>query len=87
MTLEKGLEAFLDGLSGKNRSSQTLRAYRTDVLQRIARPQKLSRGPAGEPLVSALFELQGRANFRTWHQKIGREISEKRRHYQTGELP
>jgi site-specific recombinase XerD len=35
MTLEKGLEAFLDGLSGKNRSSQTLRAYRTDVLQLI----------------------------------------------------
>ena len=35
MTLEKGLEAFLDGLSGKNRSSQTLRAYRTDVLQFI----------------------------------------------------
>jgi site-specific recombinase XerD len=35
MTLEKGLETFLDGLSGKNRSSQTLRAYRTDVLQLI----------------------------------------------------
>jgi integrase/recombinase XerC len=35
MTLEKGLEAFLDGLSGKNRSSQTLRAYKTDVLQFI----------------------------------------------------
>src|SRR6266550_5751503 len=35
MTLEKGLEAFLDGLSGKNRSRATLRAYRTDVLQFI----------------------------------------------------
>jgi len=33
MTLEKGLEAFLDTLSGKNRSLATLRAYRTDVLQ------------------------------------------------------
>ena len=35
MTLEQGLEAFLDALSGKNRSSATLRAYRTDVLQFI----------------------------------------------------
>ena len=35
MTLEKGLAAFLDALLGKNRSSATLRAYRTDVLQLI----------------------------------------------------
>lgn len=35
MTLEKGLEAFLDALSGKNRSLATIRAYRTDVLQFI----------------------------------------------------
>jgi integrase/recombinase XerC len=35
MTLEKGLAAFLDSLSGKNRSSATLRVYRTDVLQFI----------------------------------------------------
>src|SRR5262249_2285910 len=33
MTLEKGLAAFLDAMLGKNRSSATLRAYRTDVLQ------------------------------------------------------
>ena len=33
MTLEKGLTAFSDALLGKNRSSATLRAYRTDVLQ------------------------------------------------------
>jgi site-specific recombinase XerD len=33
MTLEKGLAAFLDSLSGKNRSAATLRAYRTDVRQ------------------------------------------------------
>jgi integrase/recombinase XerC len=33
MTLEKALAAFLDSLSGKNRSAATLRAYRTDVLQ------------------------------------------------------
>jgi site-specific recombinase XerD len=33
MTLEKGLGAFSDALLGKNRSSATLRAYRTDVLQ------------------------------------------------------
>ena len=32
MTLEKGLAAFLDAMLGKNRSSATLRAYRTDVL-------------------------------------------------------
>src|SRR5256886_7173361 len=36
MTLEKGLAAFLDTMLGKNRSSATLRAYRTDVLQFIA---------------------------------------------------
>src|SRR6266702_4249815 len=36
MTLEKGLAAFLDSLSGKNRSGATIRAYRTDVLQFIA---------------------------------------------------
>ena len=35
MTLEKALAAFLDSLSGKNRSPATLRAYRTDVLQFI----------------------------------------------------
>lgn len=35
MTLENGLAAFLDALLGKNRSSATLRAYRTDVLQFI----------------------------------------------------
>src|SRR5213592_1565034 len=35
MTLEKGLAAFLDAMLGKNRSSATLRAYRTDVLQFI----------------------------------------------------
>jgi site-specific recombinase XerD len=33
ITLEKGLGAFSDALLGKNRSSATLRAYRTDVLQ------------------------------------------------------
>ena len=33
MTLEKALAAFLDALSGKNRSSATLRAYRADILQ------------------------------------------------------
>src|SRR4029453_14128305 len=33
MTLEKGLAAFLDAMLGKNRSSATLRAYRTDILQ------------------------------------------------------
>jgi site-specific recombinase XerD len=36
MTLEKGLAAFVDALLGKNRSSATIRAYRTDVLQCIA---------------------------------------------------
>ena len=35
MTLEKALAAFLDALSGKNRSSATLRAYRADILQFI----------------------------------------------------
>jgi len=33
MTLEKGLAAFLDAMLGKNRSSATLRAYRTDIQQ------------------------------------------------------
>ena len=33
MTLEKGLGAFLDAMLGKNRSTGTLRAYRTDVRQ------------------------------------------------------
>ncbi len=36
MTLENGLDAFLDAMLGKNRSAATLRAYRTDVLQFIA---------------------------------------------------
>jgi site-specific recombinase XerD len=35
MTLEKALGAFLDSLSGKNRSAATLRAYKADVLQFI----------------------------------------------------
>ena len=35
MSLEKGLDAFLDAMLGKNRSSATLRAYRTDVGQFI----------------------------------------------------
>jgi site-specific recombinase XerD len=35
MLLEQGLNAFLDALLGKNRSSATLRAYRTDVRQFI----------------------------------------------------
>ena len=32
MTLENGLAAFLDAMLGKNRSSATLRAYKTDIL-------------------------------------------------------
>jgi integrase/recombinase XerC len=36
VTLEKGLAAFLDIMLGKNRSTATLRAYRTDVRQFIA---------------------------------------------------
>jgi integrase/recombinase XerC len=35
MALEEGLNAFLNALLGKNRSSATLRAYRTDVSQFI----------------------------------------------------
>jgi integrase/recombinase XerD len=35
LTLEKGLARFLDMLSGKNRSSATIRAYHTDLLQFI----------------------------------------------------
>jgi integrase/recombinase XerC len=33
ITLEKGLATFLDGLSGKNRSAATIRAYQTDIQQ------------------------------------------------------
>lgn len=33
VTLEKGLEQFLDTLSGKNRSNATMRAYKTDIEQ------------------------------------------------------
>lgn len=36
MTLEKGLATFLDALSGKNRSSATIRAYQTDIAQFIS---------------------------------------------------
>jgi site-specific recombinase XerD len=36
ITLEKGLATFLNTLSGKNRSSATIRAYQTDILQFIA---------------------------------------------------
>jgi site-specific recombinase XerD len=36
MTLEKGRARFLDGLSGKNRSAATLRAYQTDIAQFIS---------------------------------------------------
>src|SRR5256885_12927008 len=35
MTLEKGLAVFLNTLSGKNRSSATIRAYQTDIQQFI----------------------------------------------------
>jgi site-specific recombinase XerD len=35
LTLEKGLALFLDTLSGKNRSSATIRAYQTDLVQFI----------------------------------------------------
>jgi site-specific recombinase XerD len=35
LTLEKAIAVFLDGLSGKNRSSATIRAYQTDLLQFI----------------------------------------------------
>src|ERR671915_1198047 len=33
ITLEKGVAIFLDGLSGKNRSQATIRAYHTDLRQ------------------------------------------------------
>jgi site-specific recombinase XerD len=33
ITLEKGLATFLNALSGKNRSSATIRAYQTDIQQ------------------------------------------------------
>jgi site-specific recombinase XerD len=36
MTLEKGLATFLNALSGKNRSTATIRAYQTDIAQFIA---------------------------------------------------
>src|ERR687886_105849 len=36
ITLEKALARFLDGLSGKNRSAATIRAYQTDLSQFIA---------------------------------------------------
>src|ERR671926_280271 len=36
ITLEKGLATFLNTLSGKNRSSATVRAYATDISQFIA---------------------------------------------------
>jgi site-specific recombinase XerD len=36
MTLEKGLATFLNTLSGKNRSSATIRAYATDIQQFIS---------------------------------------------------
>jgi hypothetical protein len=36
ITLEKGLATFLNALSGKNRSSATIRAYQTDISQFIS---------------------------------------------------
>jgi site-specific recombinase XerD len=36
MTLEKGLAVFLNALSGKNRSTATIRAYQTDIQQFIS---------------------------------------------------
>ena len=36
ITLEKGLATFLNALSGKNRSTATIRAYHTDIQQFIA---------------------------------------------------
>jgi site-specific recombinase XerD len=36
ITLEKGLATFLNALSGKNRSSATVRAYQTDIAQFIS---------------------------------------------------
>jgi integrase/recombinase XerC len=36
ITLEKGLATFLNTLSGKNRSSATIRAYQTDIQQFIS---------------------------------------------------
>src|ERR687887_1226780 len=36
ITLEKGLATFLNALSGKNRSTATIRAYQTDISQFIA---------------------------------------------------
>ena len=36
ITLEKGLATFLNALSGKNRSSATIRAYSSDISQFIS---------------------------------------------------
>src|SRR5436853_2655165 len=36
LTLEKGLAVFLNALSGKNRSTATIRAYQTDIQQFIS---------------------------------------------------
>ena len=36
ITLEKGLATFLNALSGKNRSTATIRAYATDIAQFIS---------------------------------------------------
>jgi site-specific recombinase XerD len=36
LTLEKGLATFLNTLSGKNRSSATIRAYASDIAQFIS---------------------------------------------------
>src|SRR4030095_8669392 len=33
ITLEQGLATFINGLSGKNRSAATIRAYQTDIQQ------------------------------------------------------
>jgi len=38
ITLEKGLATFLNALSGKNRSSATIRAYASDIAQFISFP-------------------------------------------------
>ena len=36
MTLEKGLATFINALSGKNRSTATIRAYQTDIQQLLS---------------------------------------------------
>ena len=43
ITLEKGLATFLNTLSGKNRSSATIRAYATDIAQFIGFPEELEK--------------------------------------------